>query len=261
MSIIDFHAHIYPSKISERAVQSIGEFYHIPMDGGGTAEILLDETKGLGISNYVVHSVAVTPAHVPVINEFISAECRKHPEFVGFGTIHAGCERPLEEIEQMQKLGLRGIKIHPDTQQFCMDDERMFPVYDAAQEKGLPILIHCGDYRYDYSHPRRLTRILDLFPHLTVIAAHFGGWSVFDLAVEYLKDRQCFLDTSSSIPMIGHQRAAELIYLYGVERIVYGTDFPMWNPRAELESFFEIPLGDDEREKILYGNAAKILNL
>ena len=46
MSIIDFHAHIYPSKISERAVQSIGEFYHIPMDGGGTAELLDVATTG-----------------------------------------------------------------------------------------------------------------------------------------------------------------------------------------------------------------------
>ena len=260
MKIIDFHAHIYPSKISERAVQSIGEFYNIHMDGGGTSEILLSESAPVGVEKFVVHSVAVTPHHVNTINDFIYAECQKHPEFLGFGTMHAGYDDPLCEIERITEMGLLGIKIHPDTQRFCMDDERMMKIY-AAIEGKLPVLVHTGDYRYDYSHPRRILNILDKFPNLTVIAAHFGGWSVFDLALEYLRDCPCYLDVSSSIPMIGHGRAAELINIYGADRIVYGTDFPMWNPKSAFEDFMKIPIDEDARRAILWDNAAKILKI
>ena len=88
--------------------------------------------------------------------------------------LHAAMEDPLSEIDRIEKLSLKGIKLHPNTQRFPIDDIRMDPVYDALQGR-LPVLIHCGDPRYDYSHPRRLRRVLERFPKLTVIAAHLGG--------------------------------------------------------------------------------------
>ena len=92
--------------------------------------------------------------------------------------MHADFENKIEEVERATELGLRGVKIHPDTQLFNMDDERMFELYDYLRQKDIPLLIHCGDYRYDYSHPRRLKRLLREFPGITVIGAHFGGWSM-----------------------------------------------------------------------------------
>lgn len=261
MNIIDFHAHIYPDKIAARAVESIGDFYGLHMDGKGTADALLAEDKSCGITKSVVHSVAVTPERVGAVNDYIMSECSKHSEFIGFGTIHAGSEDKIPEVERFLSAGLKGVKIHPDTQLFEMDDERMNELYDYLAQCGIPILIHCGDYRYGYSHPSRLKKILHRFPKLTVVAAHFGGWSIFDLAYEYLADEHCYLDTSSSFPMTGLRRARELIRLYGAERMVFGTDFPMWNVADELEEFMNIGLGDDENELILHKNAEKILGI
>ncbi len=261
MKVIDFHCHIYPEKIARKAVESVGEFYNIKMDAEGTANALIEDSKKCDIEKYVVHSVAVDKNHVETINNYIASECDIHPEFVGFMTMHADYENKLEEAERAKNMGLKGVKIHPDTQKYNMDDERMYELYDYLQSENIPLLIHCGDYRYDYSHPRRLRKILDDFPHLTAIGAHFGGWSVFDLALEYLKDKECYLDTSSSFEFMGLKRAKELIRIYGAERMLYATDFPMWRPSVEIEKFLNIGLTDREEQLILYENAKSILSL
>ncbi len=179
MPVVDVHAHIYPDKVAEKASQSIGNFYHIPMEEqDGSVWRLLNEIDGSDITRCVVHSVAVRPGTVESINDFISATCKEHQEFVGFMTLHQDTPNIEAEIERACGLGLHGIKLHPDTQAVNMDDDRLMPVYEIAERRGLPLIIHCGDYRYDYSHPRRLKRILHEFPQLVVDAAHFGGWSI-----------------------------------------------------------------------------------
>ena len=98
MDIFDFHAHIYPEKIASRAVEGVGGFYHIPMHCDGLAETLIKNGKEGGISHFLVHSVATSPKHVTVINDFIADECKKHEEFYGFGTMHPEFENKEEEI-------------------------------------------------------------------------------------------------------------------------------------------------------------------
>lgn len=261
MKIVDFHAHIYPSKISEKAVRSIGAFYGLHMDGNGTAEGLIASGTPAGLMSYVVHSVAVTPSRVLTVNDFIAEECAKHLEFYGYGTMHPEFPEKQAEVDRMLAMGLSGVKLHPDMQFFNIDDARMMPFYEYLQEKHLPILFHCGDYRWDYSHPARLCKIMDAFPRLTVIAAHFGGWSIYDLALEYLRDRNCYLDTSSSFHFIGSARGKELIRIYGAERILFGTDYPMWTAVRERDNILRMGLTDGELEKIFYQNAAAILGL
>lgn len=255
----DFHAHIYPEKIAARAVEGVGNFYQLPMAADGTAETLLKLGKPAGITNYIVHSVATGAKQVESVNDFIACEMRKYPkELIGFGTLHPDYPDLLGELERIERLGLRGLKLHPDSQRFYVDDERMYPVYDYLQGR-LPLLLHCGDYRFDYDHPRRVRKLLEDFPKLTVIAAHFGGWSVFDLAVEYLLDMNCYLDCSSSIMFLGRRRALELIRLYGAERMLFGSDYPMWNPAEELSVLQSLGLSGTELDCMMYKNAEAIL--
>jgi hypothetical protein len=180
------------------------------------------------------------------------------PAFTGFGTLHPGMEDPGGEVERIIGLGLRGVKFHPDMQKFNIDDERMMKIY-AILEGKLPVIFHTGDYRYVYSHPARLAPVLDAFPRLTVIAAHFGGWSLFDLALEYFQERRCYFDLSSSIPYLGHRRAEELIRIYGAERMLFGSDYPIWDPGECLKEFLELKLNSAEQERILSGTALEIL--
>jgi predicted TIM-barrel fold metal-dependent hydrolase len=96
---------------------------------------------------------------------------------------------------------------------------------------------------------------------LEVIAAHFGGWSIPDLASEYLDQESCYMDCSSSLFTLGKRRMKELIRHYGSHRILFGSDYPMWNPKTELEHLMSLNLTDDEYEMILQNNAKQILKL
>ncbi len=259
MKIIDFHAHIYPPKIAEKASLSTGEFYHITPAHSGTGEELLSVGKTAGISEFVLLPVATKSEQVHHINQFILDEVKAHREFHGFGTLHPDSENILAETDFIIKSGLQGIKLHPDTQRFNMDDRRLFEVFDNIQGK-IPLLVHCGDRRFDYSHPRRLKNIIDNFPHLQVIAAHLGGWSLFEEGFEILKDTDCYLDISSTMMFLSPEQVTKYIHGYGAERILFGTDFPLWSPVDEVSRFGKLHLTENEFERIAYKNALAILN-
>lgn len=259
MRVIDFHTHVYPPKIAEKATASTCAFYDLMKSTlVGTTDVLLQRGRQAGISEFVLLPVATKAEQVHHINEFIAQEIGLHREFYGFGTLHAAMENPLSEIEYIRSAGLKGVKLHPDIQRFPIDDERLFPVYDRLQGE-LPVLIHCGDPRYPYSRPERLRRIIDEFPHLQIVAAHLGGWSMFDIAYEYLKDTDCYFDISSSGMFMTQEKMKSFVSGYGADRLLFGSDFPLWDPQSELESFLRLGLREVDQEKIAFRNALHIL--
>ncbi len=259
MQIIDFHTHIYPDAIAHKAAQSIRDFYHIgDVELDGTTQQLFECGNAAGIDRFVILPVGLKPDHVGHINDFIVEQTKLHPEFTGFGTVHAAMPDLTEETERIMKMGLRGIKMHPDSQQFAIDDPRLFPAYELLQDR-LPVIFHTGDTRYDYSHPERVRRLLEQFPRLEVIAAHFGGYSMYDTAYSLLKDKQCFFDVSSSTMFMEEGMPEQYIRKYGADRFVFGTDFPLWDPRIEVKKFLELKLTPDEIERIAYKTALHIL--
>lgn len=260
MQIVDFHCHIYPDAIAQKATRSIEQFYEL--DGGGmdgTVSRLLEQGAKAGISHYVVLPVGLKPNHVRHINEFIVEQVAAHKEFTGFGTVHAGMEQVEAEVEFIHNSGLRGVKMHPDTQLFHIDDPRLYPAYDLMRQKGLFVMLHMGDSRYNYSHPARLRRVMDQFPGLKVVAAHFGGYSVYEEAKELLSDTDCFMDVSSSLMFMDRETAVRYIRHYGTERLVYGSDYPLWDPEVEVKRFLSLDLTDAEVEQITYKTAAGML--
>ena len=263
MEIIDAHAHIYPEKIAAKATDTIGVFYDIKMEmPAGTAERLIEDGRKAGISGYVVHSVATTAKQVRSINDFIKREVDAHPEFIGFITLHQDLseEEIAAEIDFALANNLKGIKLHPDFQKFNIDDESAERFYRAAEGK-LPILLHMGDDRYEYSKPARLAKMAKKYPKVNFIAAHFGGYRCWDEAPVYRGLDNVYFDTCSSLPFISAQKARELIDMFGADRFFFATDFPMWDAVGELERFNQIPMTDSERELILAGNIKRLLNL
>lgn len=262
MKIIDIHTHIYPGKIARKATDSVRDFYQIQGDRNmdGTVDMLLQRGCEAGISQYVVLPVSNTPSRVRSINSFILEQTHIHNEFIGFGTVHAEMDELSEEVDWILSMGLKGIKMHPDSQRFPIDDARLFPVYDAIQGK-IPVLFHMGDQRYNYSHPVRLRRVLDMFPGLEVIAAHFGGYSMYHTARELLWDTDCIFDISSSLMFMEKGEAERYINSYGAERMAYGTDYPLWDPVTEVKHFQNLKLTDSQFEQIAYKTAERVLKL
>ena len=258
MAVIDAHAHIYPDKIAARAVCAISNFYSIPMENpAGTPEALLAATAGTPITHFIVHSVATTAHAVTSCNDFIAAQCKLHPEFIGFGTMHQDFGDIESEIDRMIELGLHGVKLHPDTQEVNMDDPRLMNLYEIMQARGLPLVVHTGDFRMDYSHPRRLKHILRTFPDLVVDGAHLAGCFVPDIGYDVLHAERLFVDASSTLPFVGARRFGELVRMWGCDRVMFGSDFPMWNPNSEYAVLASAGFTDDEFEKLTVLNAQR----
>ena len=89
MNIIDFHVHIFPDKIAEKAARAVGKFYDIPMALDGKLSTALTCMNRAGIRRFVAHSVATTPAQVESINRFILAAHAAYPDrILPFAALH-----------------------------------------------------------------------------------------------------------------------------------------------------------------------------
>lgn len=263
MKIFDIHVHIYPDKIAEKASDSIGVFYDgIRMHGNGTLRDCLRQMDEAGITCFAAHSVALTPHNVERINSFILDACAQAPgRIIPFAAIHPELEDLPGAVDRMVDQGFRGVKIHPDMQKFAVDDPSVRPMMEAIAGK-LPLLIHCGDYRYDYDGPQRVLNLHEQLPELQIIGAHFCGWGEWDNAARLLPGHDgIMVDTSSSLYGWSAEEATKLIRKLGSKNVFYGTDYPMWNPGEEIERFMQLDLTDAEREDILWNNAARLFNL
>ena len=262
MKIIDIHAHIYPDHIAKKAAESVKEFYEGIGDHAmdGTEGMLLERGRMAGIERFVALPVAIRPDRVRNINDYIYQRAQENPALIPFGTVHAAMEDLTDETERLIGLGVKGIKMHPDSQRFGIDDPRLFPMYEAACGR-VPVMLHMGDPRYDYSHPARLRRVLDLFPKLEVIAAHLGGYTMYETARELLQDTDCVMDISSSVVFLEPGMAEKYINHYGAERIAFGSDYPMFDPFREVNNFLRFNLTDAQKEQIAYKTAERVLKL
>ena len=226
MKITDVHAHVFPDKLADKAAHSIGDFYGAASYCAASVENLLREEQKAGISRCVISNSAVTPHQVHDVNTFLASAAASHPSFVGFGSIYPGMDGFEEELDRIVSLGRR----------------------------GLPVLFHMGDDRYDYSTPQRLMNLLRQVPDLRVIAAHFGGWRAWELSYENPLPENVLYDTSSTTPMIPRDFVLRMLDRFGPERFLFGSDFPMWEPVKMVEQFRGLGLDENTLSRIFSGN-------
>ena len=175
--------------------------------------------------------------------------------------------------------GLVGLKLYPSLQLFNCCDERLFPLYAEAQSLGIPITFHFGithapvaDYRY--TNPIDLQLVLNLFPELNVIIAHFGAGYFREVCLLGFHNKNVHLDTSGTnnwrdytperLPLAEvFKRAVEI---YSAERIIFGTDTVL-RPGAGYRAAIKeeqagivggLEISPEEKELILRGNAERL---
>ena len=94
------------------------------------------------------------------------------------------------------------------------------------------------------------------------MGAHFGGWSVWDEAVRTLAGfDNIVVDTSSTFYALGREKAGELIRAWGTDRVMFGSDYPMWKPRPDIDCLLEMGLTEDEYRRVFWDNAAELFGL
>lgn len=261
--VIDSHCHIYPEKIASLAINHTDEFYSEHSHCKGTIEDLLKNGEKTGIDKFIVQSVATSKYQVKKINQFIANQVNENiDKLVGLGTIHPESDDIEQDIDFLISLGLKGFKIHPDIQGFKLDHNGYMKAFEVASERGIPVLMHTGDNRYDNSNPNRLIPILKKFKNLKVVGAHYGGWSIWeDASKVYSEFENFFVDCSSSMPYLTFEKCCEITKRYGADKVLFGTDYPMWEGTLEIENLLKMDFTESELKKIFSENAIKLYKL
>ena len=264
--IFDIHTHIYPEAIAERAVDNLNRFYSFVCEAKGTLPDIDKSSKQANVLGCLLLGVATNQKQMGSVNEYLAKACADYTtdnfKMLAFGCVHQDCENMAALADEVEKLGLKGFKIHPDIQRVNIDDERLFPLYEAIEGR-LPIYFHIGDDRdeYQFSSTERLIRVMKQFPKLTVVAAHLGGYRTWHKISVFKEFDNVLFDTSSALWAMSPEYATDIIHELGADKVMFGTDYPVAYAESELERFFALGLNEQERKAILYDNAARFLGL
>ena len=263
--IIDFHVHAFPDALAAKALPLLSKC------SGGVKPNYDATISGLesylaknNVDYAVVLNIATNPHQEKKVNDFAISLLEKK-NIIPFGSAHPDSPNALSELERLAKAGIRGIKLHPDYQHFFVDDEKMFPIYKKIAELGFITVFHAGvDIGYPnpvHCTPERLLRVLDLFDDAPVVAAHFGGWLLWDSVLEDLCGTKVYLDTAFSSGKMPPDYAKELIKAHGADKVLLGSDMPWSDTLDEVRFVQSLDLSAEDEEKILSNNAKRLLNI
>lgn len=272
---IDFHCHAFHEKIVDKAVSFLHSYYQIkPQGTGRLADAVTLETRA-GCERFILMVSATRPEQViPANNWAIEINKMTPADFavvanypkpaipIVFGTIHPNFKEFDRELNRLKAAGIRGIKIHPDFQGFTLDSREVYSLYEALGEDFI-LLTHMGGKNATEKRrnsPAGLSRILRDFPHLKIVAAHLGGYCCWEEAIPELAGRQVFLDLSSTVSFISPSLLKESVNTFGVENLLFGSDYPLADPAVELEKLQNTGLFKaSDWEAVTTKNASRLL--
>ena len=263
--VIDFHTHAFPDALAPRAIaglfESAGGKYTPCHDG--TVNGIKTNMKKFGVDISVVQPVITKHKQTESLNKW--AQSINEGNIISFGGIYPHSDDPKADIDFVCSLGLKGLKFHPEYQDFTVDTPEMIRVYDYALSKGLILLFHAGfDIAYKppfRSGPAAFRRIMDELKGGTIVAAHMGGMYEWDSSEELLAGTGIYLDTSMGFNEYGDERFIRLVNAIGSKNILFGSDSPWSNAGEEIKRINALPLTKEQKNDILGCNATRILNI
>ncbi len=264
--IIDFHTHIFPDPIAEKTVRKMEEEAQVSAFTGGTLKELKNSMKENNIDLSVLLPVATRPAQFDTINRF-AAEVNGREGILSFGGIHPDTENSFEQLKEIKRLGLPGIKLHPDYQATFIDDPKMVRIILQAVELDLIVSIHAGlDIGLPnpiHCPPKRTAAMLSRIEekNAKIILAHMGGYDQWDEVEEYLVGRNVWFDTAYVFHRIQPEQFERIVRDHGADRILYGTDSPWGGQKESTELLAGMKLTKEELECIFWRNGADLLGI
>lgn len=191
-------------------------------------------------------------------NREVAELVRKNKRFIGFARVVCNSPEAPEQLEYaIRELGLSGVKLH------SMEGFPTRELMDKVRELKIPVLLHSGMGLA----PITFEGLIKSYPDVTIILAHLGfdtNWSTMfssPLQAFYLarKYKNVYLDTAAAnwVQYILEQSVEEV----GADKILFGTDAPWFYPAIMMACINDLEISDGEKEKILGGNIARILNL
>jgi predicted TIM-barrel fold metal-dependent hydrolase len=262
-AIVDFHTHAFPDKLAARAIASLERLGGVRAALDGTVGALLSSMDRAGIAAAVVCSIATDPGQFGSILRWSRAIAG--PRLFPFPSVHPAAADPAGEVRQIAAAGFLGVKLHPEYQDFHIDDPALDALYRALEQAGLIALFHAGhDIGFpesDRAAPRRLLAVHQAFPGLKIVAAHLGGFRRWEEVAAHLLGSGIWLDTSYTIGHIPSTLLREILLGHRPDRILFGTDSPWTDQAGEVARTRAIGLAADLTASILGGSARALLGI
>lgn len=265
--LIDFHTHIFPDKVAPAAIKSLkqgmkdagNEVYNEHSDG--TADGLKRLMKETGVDKSIILPIATKESQTESINAF--AKRMKCDEIEPFATVYPLGKNAIDTMERIAEDGFKGIKIHHEFQMLDVDSEQSIRILKKAEELGLMVVIHAGS-DIGFSGPVRCTpkkihNVLGEVSGNNIIAAHLGGFDMWDDVMKYLVGTPIYMDTAFLSLFIDKKMYRDIIKEHGSDKILFGSDNPWENPADTLRALKELKLSDEEYENITFKNATNLL--
>jgi len=231
------------------------------MAGSGKAKETIRDMDRCGVSAVVVTSLWSCFGDVAEGNRDVARACAEYPGRI-YGYLTLDPKRPSEVTEQIAAYAdnpaFVGIKLHGATHNVAITDPLCDPILSYAGEHDLPVLIH-GNF---IAEPWRT--VCAKHPRTRMIVAHVGGCGP-DMAGGIELARLCrefdnlYFDIASSRSF--YQFLEELIDLAGIDRILYGSDHPLFDFGFELGQVVHSSLSDRDKQRIVSGNAMRLFGL
>jgi len=260
--IIDSHTHICPEKVVDKAMAALEAAYGARPLMRPTVGNLLAHMDETGVDAAVICPVATSPNQVHSINRWMVSLAGDR--LIPLGALHPANPRWDEEIEFLIDHGIRGIKFQPHFQEF----ELLAPATLEKLEKiagRLIVVLHAGQEIKPIAHvepiPERLLELHRRLPELQFVAAHLGGYQMWDEVEHYLVGENIYLDTAFIFNKASDQQIARIIRNHGPEHILFASDFPWQSPSEVLDGLNRLDLSEEQRTMILAGNATRLLRL
>lgn len=207
---------------------------------------------------------------VDAVHKNLAAMKARYPgAFYAFADVDAR-NTPRQTIDAIAQAiegaALDGIKLHPNNSGIAVDSDHARAIYAFAEQKGIPVAIHSyPNADDDVCAAKRIVSIKERYPDLKLIVSHMGAFQW-----EQLVPLDCFVDMSAILPdyvrTCGVARTNEILRAFGVDRLLFATDFPdsrSLQPGEIYDAYYsaldQMDFTQGEAERIAYGNARTLL--
>ena len=272
--VIDFHLHVTRTEEynewfldwmrrlhGERGLDQLQTVLASPEDLLGYMDDQgIDYVVALAETNTMITGVST--------NDRVAEFCRGSDRLIPFGNINPYVTyNRIGELERcVSELGIRGFKLYPTYQHFYPNENRLFPLYERAQDLNIPVMIHTGSSVFPgslmkYGDPLFLDEIAVFFPELKIIQSHAGRGFWYDRAF-FLAG----LHENVYMDITGLPPQNLLKYFPDLERnadkIIFGSDWPgIIDIKRNVRAIMELPISQSTKAKILGKNAAGLLGV
>ena len=278
--IIDCHTHIFPDEVRKdrqaycKRDQGFSSIYNDSKARMAGVEDLIASMDEYGIERSIICGFPWSePDLCSLHNRYLMESASRYPHrlIVFIILLFSDPGWSEKELEVCLKEGARGVGeiAFYRREMTSRDIGAMKPILTQMGKKGIPLLLHVNE-TLGHSYPGKgvtpLERFYDLivsFPDLPIVLAHWGGGLPFyELMPEVAKTMaNVYYDTAASPYLYSKKIYAVAREIVGIEKILFGSDFPLLSPRKYFLELEDSGLSKEDQRKILGLNLSNLLAL